>query len=201
MEPKEHITFCHICPNHCAIRVVVHDGKILDVKAAGGSGFPVHMCSVQKGAGHLLGTVESKDRLTRPLKRAGERGEGKWVEIGWDEALDTIAQKLIEVKNDFGPEGLAMILGEPKGMEFAFGQRFASAFGSPNVITPGNYCGVQNTESLRYTFGCRYIMARMENAKVIILWGQIWPIPAGPFQTFRATSSTGHWSAAKPRSL
>ena len=56
-------------------------------------------------------------------------------------------------------------------MEFAFGQRFASAFGSPNLITPGNYCGVQNTESLRYTFGCRYIMARMENAKVIILWG------------------------------
>ena len=171
MERKEHITFCHICPNHCAIRVVVQDGKILEVKAAGGSGFPVHICSVQKGAEHLLGTVESKDRLTRPLKRAGARGEDKWVEIGWDEALDTIAQKLLEVRDDVGPEGLAMILGEPKGMEFAFGQRFASAFGSPNVITPGNYCGVQNTESLRYTFGCRYIMARMENAKVIILWG------------------------------
>lgn len=171
MKREEYTTFCHICPNHCAFKVIVDEGKILDVKASGESRFPVHMCSVQKGADHLIGTVESKDRLTQPLKRVGERGEGKWVGISWDEALDTIAQKLIQVRDDFGPEGLVMILGEPKGMEFAFGQRFATAFGSPNVITPGNYCGVQNTESLRYTFGSRYIMARMENAKVIIIWG------------------------------
>ena len=168
---KEYVTFCHICPNHCALKAVVKDNKILDVKAAGGSGFPVTMCSVQKGADHLIGTVESKDRLTKPLKRMGERGENKWAEISWDEALDTIAEKLIQVRDQFGPEGLVMILGEPKGMEFAFGQRFATAFGTPNVITPGNYCGVQNTESLRYTFGSRYIMARMENPKVIIVWG------------------------------
>lgn len=169
---QELTTFCHICPNHCAMRAVVQDNRVVEVKAAGDPRLPVHMCSVQKGADHIIGTINSPDRLTTPLKRVGERGSGQWQEISWDEALDTIAQKLLQVKADFGPERLIMVLGEPKGMEFIFGQRFATAFGTPNVITPGNYCGVQNTESLRYTFGSRYIMADMaNNPKVVIIWG------------------------------
>ena len=84
------------------------EGKILDVKAAGEPRFPVHICSVQKSADHLIGAVDSKDRLTQPLKRAGERGEGKWVGISWDEALDTIAQKLMQVRDDCGPEDPVM---------------------------------------------------------------------------------------------
>jgi anaerobic selenocysteine-containing dehydrogenase len=72
-------------------------------------------------------------------KRTGAKGEGKWQRISWDEALDTIAEKLMELKGKYGPETLAMCLGEPKGMEYAFGQRFASCFGTPNVITPGHY--------------------------------------------------------------
>lgn len=167
---EEHITFCHICGNHCALTAVVEDGRLLEVK--GGAGYPVNMCSVQKGADHLIGTVNSPDRLKKPLRRKGAKGEGKWEEISWDEALDTIAEKLLEVKEKYGPEGVVMVLGEPKGMEFAFAQRFATAFGTPNTITPGNYCGVQNTEGMRYTFGSRYIMARMDgNPKVIVIWG------------------------------
>ncbi|AEG16422.1 Trimethylamine-N-oxide reductase (cytochrome c) [Desulfofundulus kuznetsovii DSM 6115] len=185
---KEHVTFCHICPNHCALKVIVEDGKVVEVKAAGGSGFPVHMCSVQKGADHLIGTVNSPDRLKKPLRRKGAKGEGKWEEISWDEALDTIAAKLLEVKEKYGPERVVLILGEPKGMEFAFAQRFATAFGTPNVITPGNYCGVQNTEALRYTFGSRYIMARMDsNPKVIVIWG------ANPAHTGGTFSNIGRY--------
>jgi len=77
--------------------------------------------------------------LKYPQKRVGARGEGKWERISWEEALDTIAVKLKETKEKYGPESVAMCLGEPKGMEYAFGQRFASCFGTPNVATPGNY--------------------------------------------------------------
>ncbi len=167
---KEHITFCHICGNHCALTAVVENGKLVEVKA--GAGYPANMCSIQKGADHLIGTVNSPDRLTKPLRRVGEKGSGKWEEISWDEALDTIAEKLIDVKEKFGPEYVIMVLGEPKGMEFPFAQRFATAFGTPNTITPGNYCGVQSTEALRYTFGSRYIRARMEgNPGLVTIWG------------------------------
>jgi anaerobic selenocysteine-containing dehydrogenase len=169
---EEITTFCHICPNHCTLEAIIDDGKLTEVRGAGKSGFPVHMCSVQKGPDHVLGTVNSPDRLTKPLRRKGEKGEGKWEEITWNDALDIIAEKLIQIKKDFGPEGLVMVLGEPKGLEFAMGQRFASAFGTPNTVTPGNYCGVQNTESLSFTFGSRYIMARMDgDPKVVVIWG------------------------------
>jgi anaerobic selenocysteine-containing dehydrogenase len=43
------------------------------------------------------------DRLLTPLKRAGDRGEGAWQEVSWDEALSEIAQRLGEVKQRFGP--------------------------------------------------------------------------------------------------
>jgi thiosulfate reductase/polysulfide reductase chain A len=69
----------------------------------------------------------------------GPRGSGQWERISWDEALDTIAERLKQYRADFGPESVAMCLGEPKSMEFAFAQRFASMFGTPNVITPGNF--------------------------------------------------------------
>ncbi len=130
-------TSCHICPNHCFFDVTVEDGKILDVRGA--KGYPVHICSVQKGPDHLIGTIESKDRLTKPLRRVGPKGSGQWKEITWDAALDEIAYKLLDVMGKYGPERLVMILGEPKGMEFAMGQRFGAAFGTPNAVTPGNY--------------------------------------------------------------
>jgi anaerobic selenocysteine-containing dehydrogenase len=71
--------------------------------------------------------------------RAGKRGEGKWKRVSWEEALDHIAEKLKGYKDNYGPESVAICIGEPKGMETAFAQRFASAFGTPNVATPGNY--------------------------------------------------------------
>jgi hypothetical protein len=45
---------------------------------------------------------------------------------------------LKEIKEKFGPEYFAFGLGEPKGMEFAFAQRFATAFGTPNLATPSH---------------------------------------------------------------
>jgi len=79
------------------------------------------------------------DRLQYPLKRVGTRGGGKWERISWDEALDTIAEKINGYKEQFGADSVAFLLGEPKELEFAFAQRFASVFGTANCVTPGNY--------------------------------------------------------------
>ena len=80
------------------------------------------------------------------LQRIGDRGEGKWERISWDEALDTIAAKFKAIKDKYGPEAVAFGLGEPKGMEFAYAQRFASAFGTPSVVTPAWFCGVASLQ-------------------------------------------------------
>jgi anaerobic selenocysteine-containing dehydrogenase len=51
------------------------------------------------------------DRLKYPLKRIGKGGEGKWERTSWDEALDRIAQKLLEIKKEYGIESLAVGIG------------------------------------------------------------------------------------------
>jgi len=47
--------------------------------------------------------IYDPNRVKSPMKRAGKRGEGKFVRISWDEALDTITNKLLEIKSNYGP--------------------------------------------------------------------------------------------------
>ena len=140
MEPKKtwHEVYCHICPAHCARRVAVENGEIVEVLPDTKSKWPSAQCSYNKS--QIMKEVHSHpDRLKYPQKRVGQRDGGKWERISWDEALDTIATKLSEYKKKFGVDSVAICLGEPKEMEFAFAQRFASVFGTANCVTPGNY--------------------------------------------------------------
>jgi len=135
---SQHNIFCHICPMHCARKVIVEDGKVIEVERDVESGYASEWCTYAKA--HFIKEVCSHpDRLKYPQKRVGQKGSGKWERISWDEALDTIGEKLSEYKKIFGAESVVFCLGEPKGLEFAFAQRFASAFGTPNVATPGAY--------------------------------------------------------------
>jgi anaerobic selenocysteine-containing dehydrogenase len=136
--PKDIYTFCHICPGHCSRRITVKDGRIEGVYKDEESGLPTEWCAYIRGK-TIKDICSHPERLKYPLKRAGKKGEGKWERISWDEALGTMAEKLRHYKETLGPESVAFCLGEPKGMEFAFAQRFASVFGTPNVATPGNY--------------------------------------------------------------
>ena len=82
-------TVCYQCKAECAIEARIQGGRVTEVR--GNPRFRGKAC-VKGMAGVTL--QYSKDRLTKPLKRIGERGEGKFAEISWDEALDTIEAKL-----------------------------------------------------------------------------------------------------------
>jgi thiosulfate reductase/polysulfide reductase chain A len=135
---REYLTFCHVCPGHCSRKFTVEDGKITKVDRDLESGLPNEWCTYTRG--RIVPEVNTHpERLKYPQKRVGAKGSGKWQRVSWDEALDTIAEKLNSYKKEYGPESVGFCLGEPKGLEFAFAQRFASAFGTPNVATPGGY--------------------------------------------------------------
>lgn len=92
----------------CAIKTIVKDGKIVRTEKPSYTGAEAnegYIC--QKGIMSCRQPYNPK-RLLHPLKRAGERGEGKWEEISWDQALDEIAAKLLQLRDDYGPESLAM---------------------------------------------------------------------------------------------
>lgn len=125
--------------DYCAIKTIVKDGKIVrtekvdysDPEKADG-----HIC--QKGCLACRQPYDPK-RLTVPLKRVGERGEGKWEEISWDQALDEIAAKLNELREKYGPESCCMwnmAAGCPPAYGFnqMMPSRYANCFGMTTMM-------------------------------------------------------------------
>ncbi len=170
---EEIMTFCPLCAGHCAAKATVEDGKIIKWERDKESGIPSGMCPTAKGESNME-ISRHPARLKYPQKRVGARGEGKWQQVSWDEALDDIAEKLLEIREKNGPDAFGIGLGEPKGLEFAFGQRLASAFETPNVATPSHLCAASKMAGALYTFGSglSYGHADMDNLPgMIAIWG------------------------------
>lgn len=140
---------CCLCHFTCAVLVVVDGGKVISV--TGDSEHPVcrgricHKPSIAKNIHY------HPDRLQYPLKRVGKRGEGKWTKILWDQALDEIAEKLMEIKRKYGPEALCVVSGDSRTDHWAQ-MRFANLFGTPNHFNPGiiNYLNALTAHYVTY---------------------------------------------------
>ena len=64
------------------------------------------------------------NRITTPLKRVGKRGEGKFEPISWEEALDTTVENLVKYREEYGPQGVAILQGTKRGWSRVY-SRFA----------------------------------------------------------------------------
>ena len=103
-----HAAHCINCMGNCGWNVYVKDGIVLREEQI--AKYPQVNPNVpdanprgcQKGAIHSTAMYEA-DRLRYPLKRAGERGEGKWQRISWDQATEEIADKVIDIFEKYGP--------------------------------------------------------------------------------------------------
>ncbi len=103
-----------------------------------------------KGIRGAPGTTYSPTRLLRPRRRLGARGEGRWADISWDEALEEMADRLAQVRHKYGPEA---IVGATSGAYFSRSVILAlmlRSIGSPNWMINQDLCG-----------GCRAVSARV----------------------------------------
>ncbi|MDW8070313.1 MAG: molybdopterin-dependent oxidoreductase [Anaerolineae bacterium] len=98
---------CGVCPGGCGVEIHLQDGKIS--RLAPWKGHPQGICC-PRGA-HAAEIVYSPDRLRYPLKRVGERGEGRFARISWDEALDAVAEGMRYVAQRYGPQAICMYTG------------------------------------------------------------------------------------------
>ena len=144
-------TFCGMCgPSAgCGIYAHVKDGRFIRIEGMKES--PLNRGRNCAKAHAALQWVYSPDRLMHPLRRVGEKGEGRFERITWDQALDTIADKLKEQKEKYGPESLA-ILSPARRSYSDYLYRFLMAHGSPNYCHSG-ICAMQNGFSFAYTLG------------------------------------------------
>jgi molybdopterin-containing oxidoreductase family molybdopterin binding subunit len=182
--PEESFVYT-CCPgwgdhDYCAIKTIVKDGKIVRAEKTvyPNSDLAVgHIC--QKGL-ESIKQPYSKDRLLYPLKRAGARGEGKWEQISWEQALDEIAEKLLAIRDQHGPEALSFwnfIAGVPPmfGVGQLLASRFMSIWGATDCLQ--SY-GLDNGPQFaaQYTFNNQFITMscdprNLERSDLIIIWG------------------------------
>jgi anaerobic selenocysteine-containing dehydrogenase len=162
---------CSICQISCGILAHVDGDKVIKVE-----GDPD--CPLSKGVLCAKGLASldylyHPDRLRRPVKRMGERGEGNWAPISWDEALDMVAGELAKNKEKYGAESVAFIEGSFKGgTQGRHIARFANLFGSPNITWQGHVCFVPRVEASAITYGSYAIPDFEYPPAAIVVWGK-----------------------------
>ncbi|MEG0822118.1 MAG: molybdopterin-dependent oxidoreductase [Burkholderiaceae bacterium] len=112
-------------------------------------------------------------RLKKPMKRIGERGEGKFKEVSWDEALGEIAERLKKTVDEHGERAVVMTAHDLASVQ----QWFAYALGTPNVVGHQSTCNTAGIVARRWTFEKPFDSAnRTEpdyaNARYLLLVGR-----------------------------
>ncbi len=154
---------------HCNLTAYVVDGKI--TKVEGSKDMPTKPCL--RGISRTQ-WVNHPDRLKYPLKRVGEKGEGKFERISWDEALDTIVAKMKETKEKLGNKGLlvTMASGHMSALTNASAAAFFDFFGGA-TRTAGSLCCGAVTAAMPPMLGFRYVDTRdtIADSKYLLCWG------------------------------
>jgi anaerobic selenocysteine-containing dehydrogenase len=166
-------TVCALdCPDTCSLLVNVEGG--VASKLRGNPDHPVTRGFLCGKVSRYLDREYSPDRLLYPQRRVGKKGDGKFERIGWDEAIDTIAQKLAETASAFGPESIlpysyagTMGLLNGSGMD----RRFFHRLGASRLDR--TICSAAGGAGLMATLGNRYGTEpeQFKHAKLIIAWG------------------------------
>jgi anaerobic selenocysteine-containing dehydrogenase len=159
---------CRMCHGGCGVIVYVKDGKV--AKIAGDPDCPINhgtLCSKGLASAQL---AYHPDRLTYPVRRIGPKASGKWERISWDEALDTIAERILGYKEKHGPESVVFGYGTGRENEAVI-YRIANCLGSPNVLTAGHFCYGPRIATGIITCGTNPVVDYENFPKCIILWG------------------------------
>jgi anaerobic selenocysteine-containing dehydrogenase len=161
----------HDCPDTCALLVTVEDGVATEVK-----GDPDHPTT----AGVLCTKVSrytertySPDRLLYPMRRVGEKGEGKFERISWEQALDEIAARLKPLAatepEAILPYSYAGTMGLVQGESMS--SRFFHKLGAS--LLDRTICATAGATGYKYTIGASIgtDIEQFQHARLLIIWG------------------------------
>ncbi len=185
-------TSCRACISNCGIIAHVQNGRV--IKLEGDPADPMSEGRVCPKGLSGIQALYHPNRNKYPMKRVGERGGNQWERISWEEAIDTIADALMDMKDKTGLEGLLCSTGGGGNPQFFSPPRFRNFWGAGNVFEPGcaqcylprNYTmplinGVSDTSIA--DSGCAELYNPTVSIDTYVMWG------TGPAQ--HAPSSAG----------
>ncbi len=141
-------TTCYMCACRCGIKVHLKDGLVRYIE--GNKDHPINkgvLCG--KGSSGIMQHY-SPARLKKPLKRVGPRGEAKFEEIEWDEAM-AIATDWLGTIRATDPKKLAFFTGRDQSQSLT--GWWAAQYGTPNFAAHGGFCSVNMAAAGLYTIG------------------------------------------------
>jgi anaerobic selenocysteine-containing dehydrogenase len=160
------------CPDACALLVNVDDGKGSHLR-----GDPTHPITRGFLCGKVARYLEREyhpDRLLYPQKRIGAKGAVKFQRISWDEALDTIADRLKTISAEYGSEAIlpysyagTMGLLNGGGMDRRFFHRLGASRLDRTICSSAGGAGLVAT--LGFKYGTE--PEQFRHSKLIIAWG------------------------------
>ena len=161
-------TMCEMCVWRCGVLAKVEAGRV--VKLEGNPENPHSkgkLCA--RGQSGLMNTYDP-DRVLSPLVRVGKRGEGKFRTASWDEALDIVADKMLQIKEKFGPE--AMVFSSTHSLSQVGFENLLNGYGSPNYGTQRSLCFNAMIVANLMTYGMEEPGRKYDELKYIILTGR-----------------------------
>lgn len=191
-------TTCQGCTSWCSAQAYVRDGRAIKVQGNPNSKVSgIARCPRM----HLaLQEVYDPDRIKTPMKRTnprkGRNEDPKFVPISWEEALDTIADKLMELRDNNETHKYLLLRGRYSYMRDIIYKHMTRIIGSPNNISHSAICAEAEKFGPYYTEGeWSYRQYDVQNTRYIILWG------ADPISANRQTSYyISSWGDALDRS-
>lgn len=161
------------CPDACSVLVSIDDNGTA-TRLRGNPAHPITRGFLCGKVAQYLDREYSPSRLLYPQKRVGAKGEGRFARISWEEALETIAEKLKEIAREFGPESIlpysyagTMGLLNGAGMDRRFFHRLGASRLDRTICSSAG--GVALTETLGFRYGTEYEQFR--HARLILAWG------------------------------
>ncbi len=177
-------TYCILCYARCPTIAHVKNGVLVKIEAD--LNHPTNSSACSKGTLAAPELVYAKDRIKYPMKRTRPKGDPDpgWVRISWEEALDTAAQKLLDIKKNHGSEAVFFYRPSRAGSgsrdydDWVY--RLSSSFGTPNTASTTHICNWHKDSGSKYTWGILHRSAGQypasptpdfSHTSCVLLWG------------------------------
>ena len=168
MPELRHTTCNRDCPDACALVATVENGRV--TKLEGDRDHPITRGFLCYRTSHFLRLQYGPERLTTPLLRK----DGALVPVGWDEALDFVAGRLLEIRRTSGPAAIFHYRsGGSLGLLKMLCDHFFERFG-PVTIKRGDICSGAGDAAQLADFGVEdsHDLSDLLNARNILVWGK-----------------------------
>jgi thiosulfate reductase/polysulfide reductase chain A len=161
-------TLCEMCVNACAVIAKVVDGKV--IKLDPNPLFPKSRSFDCARGNAGIATTYDPDRLKWPMKLVGEKGDGVYERISWEQAYKEISEKLLKIVDEEKDNRSTIAFGMGAGLGEPTFHHFAEAFGSTNQVDHYTTCFAPAFIANKLTYGS-WGNSDFENSEYVIMMG------------------------------